>query len=208
VPVAFSPSQLAALAIATSFAAGLNVYATVATLGLLARFQLIELPPSLGLLADGWVIGGAGALFLIEFVADKIPVFDLMWNALQTFVRVPVAALLAYGAASHLSPGNQLLTAALGSVVALAAHGGKLAARVAVTPSPEPFSNIALSLGEDAFAVFLTWFATEHPLLAAAIALVLVIAMMAVVQTVVRVLRDVLRGAPRRAESAAPNAGL
>jgi hypothetical protein len=202
----FSHRQLAALAIATSFAAGVNVYATVATLGLLAHFQIIELPPSLGLLADRWVIGGAGALFLVEFVADKVPLFDLVWNALQTFVRVPVAALLAYGAASDLSPGNQLLTAALGSVVALVAHGGKLAARVAVTPSPEPFSNIALSLGEDAFAVFLTWFATQHPFFAAAIAIVLVVAMMAVVQVVVRALRDVFRGAPRRAGSAAPNA--
>jgi len=197
----FSPRQLAALAIATSFAAGLNVYATVATLGLLARFHVIELPSSLALLADGWVIGGAGALFLVEFVADKVPLFDLVWNALQTLVRVPVAALLAYGATTDLSPGNQLLTAALGAVVALAAHGGKVAARVAVTPSPEPFSNIALSFGEDAFAIFLTWFATQHPFLAAAIAIVLVIAMAAIVQLVVRALRDVFRGAPRSAAS-------
>jgi hypothetical protein len=203
----FSPRQLAALAIATSFAAGVNVYATVATLGLLARFQVIELPPSLGLLADGWVIGGAGALFLIEFVADKVPLFDLVWNALQTVVRVPVAALLAYGATSQLSPGNQLLIAALGSVVALVAHSGKLAARVAVTPSPEPFSNIAMSLGEDAFAVFLTWFATQHPFLAAAIAIVLVVAMVAVVRIVARALRDVFRGGPRQVKASTPTAG-
>jgi hypothetical protein len=202
----FSPRQLAALAIATSFAAGLNVYATVATLGLLARFHVIELPATLGLLADGWVIGGAGALFLVEFVADKVPLFDLVWNVLQTLVRVPVAALLAYGATSDLSPGNQLLTAALGAVVALAAHGGKVAARVAVTPSPEPFSNMALSFGEDAFAIFLTWFATQHPFFAATIAIVLVIAMVAIIQLVVRALRDVFRGAPRSAASAAPNA--
>jgi hypothetical protein len=202
----FSPRQLAALAIATSFAAGLNVYATVATLGLLARFHVIELPSSLAVLSDGWVIGGAGALFLVEFVADKVPLFDLVWNALQTLVRVPVAALLAYGATSDLSPGNQLLTAALGAVVALAAHGGKVAARVAVTPSPEPFSNMALSFGEDAFAIFLTWFATQHPFLAATIAIVLVIAMVAIIQLVVRALRDVFRGAPRSATSAAPNA--
>jgi hypothetical protein len=203
----FSPRQLAALAIATSFSAGLNVYATVATLGLLARFHVIDLPPSLGLVADGWVIGGAGALFLIEFVADKVPFFDLIWNALQTVVRVPVAALLAYGATSQLSPGNQLLTAALGAVIALAAHSGKLAARVAVTPSPEPFSNIALSFGEDAFAVFLTWFATQHPFLAASIAIALVFAMVAVVRIVVRALRDLFRGAPPQVTSAAPSSG-
>ncbi len=203
----FSPRQLLALAIATSFAAGVNVYATVATLGLLARFHLIDLPASLSVVAENWVMAIATALFLVEFVADKVPFFDLVWNALQTFVRVPVAALLAYGAASHLSPADQLLTAALGSVVALAAHSGKMAARVAVTPSPEPFSNIALSFGEDVFAVFLTWLATRHPFIAAAIALVLVVAIVAIARVVVRVLRSVFRSAGRQAKSTAPTAG-
>jgi len=203
----FSPRQLAALAIATSFAAGVNVYATVATLGLLARFNVIELPASLSVVAENWAIASASALFLVEFIADKVPFFDLVWNALQTFVRVPVAALLAYGAASHLSPADQLLIAALGSVVALAAHSGKMAARVAVTPSPEPFSNIALSFGEDVFAVFLTWLATKHPFIAAAIALVLVVAIVAVARVVVRVLRSVFRGAGRQVRSTAPTAG-
>jgi Domain of unknown function (DUF4126) len=203
----FSHRQLAALAIATSFAAGVNVYATVATLGLLAHADVVDLPASLGLLANWWVIGAAGALFLIEFVADKVPFFDVVWNALQTFVRVPVAAALAYAATSRLSPPEQLATAALGAFVAFVAHGGKMAARVAVTPSPEPFSNAALSVGEDALAVGLTWFATRYPLLAAAIAIVLVVAVVAVVQRVVRAMRDAFRGAPRRGESAAPNAG-
>jgi hypothetical protein len=203
----FSPRQLLALAIATSFAAGVNVYATVATLGLLARFHLIDLPASLSVVAENWVMAIATALFLVEFVADKVPFLDLVWNALQTFVRVPVAALLAYGAASHLSPADQLLTAALGSVVALAAHGGKMAARVAVTPSPEPFSNIALSFGEDVFAVFLTWLATRHPFLAAAIALVLVVATVAVARVVVRAMRSVFGGRDRQARSTAPTAG-
>lgn len=203
----FSPRQLAALAIATSFAAGVNVYATVATLGLLARFNVIELPASLSVVAENWVIASAAALFLVEFVADKVPFFDLVWNALQTFVRVPVAALLAYGAASHLSPADQLLTAALGSVVALAAHSGKVAARVAVTPSPEPFSNIALSFGEDVFAIFLTWLATQHPFLAAAVALVLVVAIVAIARVVIRALRSLLSGEGRHARSTVPTVG-
>src|SRR5438128_11736103 len=143
----FSPRQLAALVVATSFAAGLNVYATVATLGLLARAGVIALPPSLDAITSWWVIGAAAALYLVEFVADKIPAVDLVWNALQTFVRVPVAALLAYGATTQLSMGEQFLATTAGGLIALAAHGGKTAARVAVTPSPEPFSNIALSLG-------------------------------------------------------------
>src|SRR5437773_4573351 len=146
----FSPRQLAALVVATSFASGLNVYATVATLGLLARAGIVELPPSLDLVTSWWIIAASVALYLVEFVADKIPAVDLVWNALQTFVRVPIATLLAYAAAARLSLPEQLLTATLGGAVALLAHGGKTAARVAVTPSPEPFSNIALSLGEDA----------------------------------------------------------
>ena len=139
------------------------MYATVATLGLLAHIGVFPLPPALHLLSNWYVIACCGILFLVELFADKIPVFDLLWNALQTFVRIPVAALLAFGATTQLSPGWQLFATLLGGGIALAAHGGKTAVRAAVTPSPEPFSNVTLSLGEDALAVFLTWLATRHP---------------------------------------------
>jgi hypothetical protein len=176
--------------VAISFAAGLNVYATVATLGLLAHTKLLELPSGLHLLGSWWVIGAAIALFAIEFFADKIPAFDLFWNALHTFIRIPVAALIAYGASSHLSPEMQLVATLAGGMIALAAHGGKTAARVAVTPSPEPVSNFVLSAGEDTLAVFLTWLATQHPLAAAGIAaaILIVIVVMArwIVRTIVR----------------------
>lgn len=190
--------QIVALVVATSFAAGLNVYATVATLGLLARAQLVALPTALHPLTSWWVIGAAGALFLIEFFADKIPAFDLVWNALHTFVRVPVAAVLAYGATAHMSPRMQLLSAAAGGAIALAAHGGKTAVRAAVTPSPEPLSNTALSFGEDALAIFLTWFATKHPYLAALIVAWLLLIIIVVVRWVWRGLRELFRGAERR----------
>jgi len=198
----FSPRQLAALVVATSFAAGLNLYATVATLGLLARADLIALPPSLSLLTSWWIIAASIALYLIEFVADKIPAVDLVWNALQTFVRVPVAALIAYGATMQLSLGEQILATTVGGLVALAAHSGKTAARVAVTPSPEPFSNIALSLGEDAVAVFIVWLASRHPFWAAAIAATLIVIIIALARAVVRALRRVFRGAERQLTSA------
>src|SRR5712692_8406300 len=149
--------ELLALLVATSFAAGLNLYATVATLGLLSRAGVLPLPPALQLLDNWYVIAISAALFLIEFFADKIPAFDLIWNALHTFVRVPVAGLLAFEATKQLSPEQQLLATLLGAGVALAAHGGKTAVRAAVTPSPEPLSNITLSLGEDVLAVGLTW---------------------------------------------------
>jgi hypothetical protein len=188
-------NELVALLVAISFAAGLNVYATLATLGLLAHAGLLPLPTTLHLLSNWWIIVASGMMFVIEFFADKIPAFDLIWNALHTFVRVPLAGLLAYTATSQLSPGKQLLAAVLGGTIALAAHGGKTAVRAAVTPSPEPFSNITLSLGEDALAIFLTWFATQHPYRAAAIAGVLLVTIIVIVRWVVCALRALFRGA-------------
>jgi Domain of unknown function (DUF4126) len=188
-------SELVALLIAVSFAAGLNVYATVATLGLLAHAGVLPLPPTLQLLSSWYVIAASGVLFAIEFLADKIPAFDLVWNALHTFIRVPVAALLAYRATATLSPTEQLIATIAGGAIALAAHGGKTAVRAAVTPSPEPLSNITLSLGEDGVAIFLTWFATQHPYGATAIVAVLLVVIVVLTRWVVRSLRALFRGA-------------
>ena len=178
--------------IAASFAAGLNVYATVLTLGLLTRLQWVTLPPGLESLGHTWVIAVSAVLFLAEFVADKIPGLDLVWNALHTFVRIPVAALVAYHASSQLSPGLQAMATALGAGVALAAHGSKTAMRAAVTPSPEPVSNIALSTSEDFFAIGLTWLATHHPFLAASAALVLLASAVLAVRALFRGLQRML----------------
>ena len=188
-------SELVALLVATSFAAGLNVYATVATLGVLAHAGVLPLPPALQLLSSWYVIAASGAMFAIEFFADKIPAFDLVWNALHTFIRVPVAALLAYGATATLSPWEQLTATVAGGAIALAAHGGKTAVRAAVTPSPEPLSNITLSLGEDGLAIFLTWFATQHPYAAIAIVGLLLVVIVMLTRWVVRSLRALFRGA-------------
>jgi len=188
-------TELFALLVAIGFAAGLNLYATVAVLGLLARFGHLPLPPGLQLLESWPVIAASLTLFVIEFFADKIPAFDLMWNALHTFIRVPVAGLLAYQATSQLSPERQLLATLLGAAVALAAHGGKTAARAAVTPSPEPLSNITLSMGEDVLAVGLTWLATRHPYVAGTLALLFVVVIFFVVRLVVRAMRALFRGA-------------
>ena len=166
----FTPSSIAALIVAASFAAGLNVYATVATLGILAHFHWVVLSPGLDSLANPWIICVAGLLFAVEVFADKVPALDLFWNAAHTFIRVPVAALLAYRAASQLSPEMQLLAAAAGAAIAALAHTSKTAARALVTPSPEPVSNIALSSAEDVTAISLTWLATHHPDTAASIA--------------------------------------
>jgi len=190
--------EILALVVAVSFAAGLNTYATIMTLGLLARFGFVPLPDQLQILQNWAVIFASGAMFLVEFFADKVPAFDLVWNALHTFIRVPIAALLAYAASSQLSPGKQLLVAALGGAIALAAHGGKTAVRAAVTPSPEPLSNISLSFGEDALAIFLTWFATKHPYYAVGIVMVLLTAIVLVIGFVVRAMKTLIRGAQRK----------
>ena len=144
------------------------------------------------------MIACSGILFLVELFADKIPVFDLLWNALHTFVRVPVAALLAYGATAQLSSGWQLSATLLGGAIALAAHRGKTAVRAAVTPYPESFSNVTLSFGEDALAVFLTWFATRHPYWAAMISLAFVLVIVVLMGWVVRALYSMLRRARKK----------
>jgi len=190
-------TELVGLLVATSFAAGLNVYATVGTLGLLAHAGVLDLPPGLYLISSWWVIAASSVLFAIEFFADKIPAFDLLWNALHTFVRVPVAGLIAYQATAQLSPEKQLLATLAGGAIALAAHGGKTAARAAVTPSPEPLSNISLSMGEDVLAIFLVWFSTQHPVLASLLVLALLVAIVVVIRWVVRALRNLFRGAER-----------
>jgi hypothetical protein len=191
--MSFTPANIAALVIAASFAAGLNIYATVLTLGLLARTQWVALPPGLDSLGHTWVLVVCGVMFALEFVADKIPGFDLIWNGLHTVVRVPVAALVAYHASSQLSPQMQMFATALGAAVALAAHSSKTAVRAAVTPSPEPISNIALSTTEDAFAVGLTWFATHHPMIAAAIALIFLAAAVLAARALLRAIQRPLR---------------
>jgi Domain of unknown function (DUF4126) len=192
------PGEILALLVAISFAAGLNVYATVAALGLLARFGHMPLPSGLQLL-EGWpVIAASCVLFGIELFADKIPAFDLVWNALHTFIRVPVAALLAYRAASQLSPGHQLLATLLGAGVALIAHGGKTAARTAVTASPEPLSNMGLSLGEDVLAIGLTWLATKHPYAAGAMAAALALIILLLVRWVIRAMAALFRTAEQK----------
>jgi len=193
----FGGSDLVGSIVAVSFAAGLNVYATVATLGLLAHAGLLNLPAGLHVISSWWVIGASGVLFAIEVFADKIPVFDLFWNALHTFVRVPVAALIAYGATSQLSAEKQLLAALAGGAIALAAHGGKTAARVAVTPSPEPVSNFALSATEDMVAVFLTWLATQHPIAAGVTAAALLTVVAMAIRRVLRAVKS-LFGVPKK----------
>jgi hypothetical protein len=172
-----SPLETLGFALGTSFASGLNLYATVAAAGLFQRLGLVTLPEPLQVLANPVVLGVALTLFLIEFIADKIPYVDSAWDALHTFIRPPAAALLSYSAfAGEGIPEEWKLAAALlAGSVALTSHGAKASTRAAANASPEPVSNWTLSLLEDGFAVFLAWMAAEHPLLTGIVVVVLVV---------------------------------
>jgi Domain of unknown function (DUF4126) len=158
-----NPVETLGLALGTGFSSGLNLYATIATLGFLQRFGVIHLPASLQVLAHPWILGIAVALYLIEFFADKIPYVDTAWDAIHTVIRPPAAALLAYSAAGGASPEWRWGAALLAGGVALTSHGTKASTRAAVNTIPEPFSNWTLSFGEDVLAVWLTWMGTTHP---------------------------------------------
>src|SRR5712664_1456520 len=162
------------LALGAGFSSGLNLYATVATLGLLQRYGVLQLPPALQVLSHPWVLGIAIALYLVEFLADKIPYFDTIWDAVHTFIRPPAAALLAYAAAGAAPAEWRWGAALLAGGVALTSHGTKASARAAVNTSPEPFSNWILSLGEDVLAVWLSWMAATHPVATTIIVVALV----------------------------------
>jgi uncharacterized protein DUF4126 len=170
-----SPLETLGFALGTSFASGLNLYATVAAAGLFQRFGIIQLPDSLQVLANPFVLGLAIILFLIEFIADKIPYVDSAWDAAHTFIRPPAAALISYSAFGQVSEEWKVGAALLAGGVALTSHGAKATSRAAANTSPEPVSNWALSLLEDGVAVFLTWMAATHPILTAIIVVILVI---------------------------------
>jgi hypothetical protein len=195
IPIKFPTNDLAGLIAAVSFAAGLNVYATIATLGILGRTGTLTLPSTLQLLTGWPVIAGSCLLFAVEFFADKIPAFDLVWNALHTFIRVPIAAFLAYRAAASLDSWEQLTATAVGGLIALASHSGKTAARALITPSPEPVSNMVFSLSEDVLAISLTWVATRHPYVAAAAVAVMLVIIVISIRWVIRALKRLFRRA-------------
>jgi hypothetical protein len=203
-----SPLETLGFSLGTSFASGLNIYATVAAAGLFQRFGIIQLPDTLQVLANPFVMGLAIILFLVEFIADKIPYVDSAWDAVHTFVRPPAAAIISYSAFGHVPEEWKVGAALLAGGVALTSHGAKATTRAAANTSPEPLSNWALSLAEDGLAVFLAWMAAAHPLLTAGIVVVLVIVAVLVIWKLFRYFR-VIRERLRhwRGRPAAPTPG-
>jgi len=169
-----NPIETLGLVLGTGFSSGLSLYATVATLGVLQRLGVIHLPGKLQVLSHPMVLGVALGLYVVEFLADKVPYIDSIWQVVHTFVRPPAAALLAFSVAGSTAEPWRWAAALLAGGVALTSHGTKASVRVAANMSPEPFSNWALSLVEDILAVSVTWFASTHPAIAVILVVVLV----------------------------------
>jgi hypothetical protein len=172
-----------------SFAAGINLYATVAILGLASHFGWVELPPQYRVFDQWWVIGGALAMYVVEFAADKIPWVDSMWDAVHTVVRPLGGALIAVASMGHVSPQMEAIIALAGAGLAASTHLTKAGTRALVNTSPEPFSNWILSFSEDGFVIALGVLALNYPLAAALVVIAALIVMLLLAGWVVRLIR-------------------
>lgn len=163
------------LAMGSAWVSGINLYAAVATLGLLGRFANLPLPGDLTLLTNWWVIAVASGLYLVEFLADKIPVVDSAWDVVHTFIRIPAGAVLAATAFGDFDRSIQVVAFLLGGTLALGSHGTKATARAAINTSPEPFSNIGASLLEDGVAIGSIFLAAFFPVIMLIVLLIFVV---------------------------------
>ena len=175
-------------ALAFAVGAGINLYATVLVVGLAARFDWVEVPASLEPIGSAWVIGVAAVLYALEFLADKIPWIDSVWDAIHTLVRPIGAAVIAVAALGPATPGMEVAAALLGAAIGASTHAAKAGTRLAVNASPEPASNVLMSLAEDGFVVGLVVLLLTHPLLGLGLALAALLAIGIVLAILVRVL--------------------
>ena len=158
-------STTLALSMGLAWASGINLYATLFTLGYLANTGNIDLPPDLQIVANPAVMGAAGLMYCVEFFADKMPGVDTGWDTIHTFVRIPAGAMLAAGAVGDLNPAVELAAAILGGGLAAGTHATKAGTRVLINTSPEPFSNWTASVGEDIAVIGGVWACINHPAL-------------------------------------------
>ena len=156
-------TSIIALTMGAAWAAGINLYAAIATLGILGATGNMTLPPDLQVLANPLVIGAACLMFAVEFIADKMPGVDTGWDTIHTFVRIPAGALLAAGAVGEVNPAVSLAAALLGGTLAAGTHGAKAGSRLLINTSPEPFTNWTASIVEDIMVIGGIWAAVNHP---------------------------------------------
>ena len=172
-----------------SLAAGVNLYATVAILGLAARYGWVQLPDQFKIFDNPWIIGAAGVLYVIEFVADKIPWVDSIWDSVHTVIRPVGGAVIAVATLGEQSPAMQGGIALLGGMVAASSHVTKASTRVAANASPEPFSNWILSLLGDGFVIGITMIALNYPLIALGVSVTILLLIVLVIRSIWKWLR-------------------
>jgi hypothetical protein len=180
------------LAMGTAWVSGINLYAGVATLGLLGRFAHLNLPGELSVVTNWWVIGVAIGLYVIEFFADKVPLIDSAWDAIHTFIRVPAGAVLAAAAFGDFEKSIQVIAFLVGGGLALSSHGTKAATRAAINTSPEPATNITASLAEDVVAVGSIAVAPFYPVVIIIVVLIALVVSAILIPRIFRYLRSVL----------------
>ena len=172
-----------------SFAAGINLYATVAILGLASRYGWVQLPEQFRAFDNDIVIGVALTLYVVEFVADKIPWVDSLWDAVHTVIRPVGGALIAVTTLGDASPTMEALVALLGGTLAAGSHFTKAGTRAVANTSPEPFSNWILSITEDLFVVGIGFLALKYPTLAALVVTVAVVLMIVFATWIIRAVK-------------------
>ena len=190
-----SLSQLA-LAGGLAWASGIRLYATIFTIGMLGRFGYLHLPDQLLVLEHTWVLSASGLMVVGEFVADKVPGFDSIWDAIHTFIRIPIGAFLAWGAMGDSTVPAQVAAAILGGLVTSGTHLAKSGGRAAINTSPEPLSNWTLSFGEDGLVLGGLFLAITHPLAFLILLVVFLAIVVWVVPKVFRFLTGLFRRAP------------
>ena len=182
------------LALGSAWTSGINLYATVSVLGLLQKFSAIKLPGGLEVLDNWWIIGIACGLYLIEFIADKIPYIDSVWDVIHTFIRVPAGAVVAYAATNETKPAIMVAATLLGGGLALSSHGTKSALRAGANMSPEPVSNWVLSIVEDVIAIVGTILAVIAPMVIAIVLIIFVVFFLWFAPKVFRAIRRLFGG--------------
>lgn len=182
------------LALGSAWTSGINLYATVSVLGLLQKFGSIKLPGGLDVLDNWWIIGVAGFLYAIEFVADKVPYVDSVWDVIHTFIRVPAGAVVAYSATNQMDATVMISATLLGGGLALSSHGTKAALRAGANLSPEPVSNWILSIVEDILAIGGVILAVFAPILIAIVLVIFLIFFFWFAPKVIRTIGRLFRG--------------
>lgn len=182
------------LALGSAWTSGINLYATVSVLGLLQKFSAVKLPGGLDVLDNWWIIGIAGGLYAVEFVADKVPYVDSVWDVIHTFIRVPAGAVVAFAATAEMDESVKIIATLLGGGLALSSHGTKAALRAGANLSPEPVSNWILSIVEDIIAFLGTIAAVFAPFLIAGILVIFMIFFFWFFPKVIRAIARLFRG--------------